>query len=215
MWERLVAGSAAGVSSQSAIYPLDYTKTRIAVAATGHYKGIVDCVVRTVREDGALALYKGLGPALAGIVPAVGIDLALYSKFKDMYVKLAMQRQLPLNPSGFESGRPTQRERRDPREPGVLVSMACGAVSSIIGGLCSYPLALVRTKLVTQGMAADRPVLYTGAVDCLVKTFKTQGIPGLYRGQVPSMLKTVPSMTVAYGTFEIVKSQLVDVHAAD
>lgn len=39
-WERLVAGSCAGVTAQTAIYPMEMLKTRLALAATGTYNGI-------------------------------------------------------------------------------------------------------------------------------------------------------------------------------
>ena len=36
-------------------------------------------------------------------------------------------------------------------DPGILVLLACGTLSSTCGQLASYPLALVRTKLQAKG----------------------------------------------------------------
>ena len=37
-------------------------------------------------------------------------------------------------------------------DPGVMILLACGTVSSTCGQLASYPLALVRTKLQAGGV---------------------------------------------------------------
>ena len=37
-------------------------------------------------------------------------------------------------------------------DPGVMVLLACGTVSSTCGQLASYPLALIRTRLQAGGM---------------------------------------------------------------
>ncbi|VTJ90825.1 Hypothetical predicted protein, partial [Marmota monax] len=53
-------------------------KTRLAVANTGEYSGIVDCGMKLLKQEGIRALFKGYVPNLLGIVPYAGIDLAIY-----------------------------------------------------------------------------------------------------------------------------------------
>ena len=51
----------AGIAGAVASNPVDVLKTRM-MARKDAYKGTFDCLVSTVREDGAMALYKGFLP---------------------------------------------------------------------------------------------------------------------------------------------------------
>jgi len=192
--ERFGAGSMAGLTSQAVVYPLDIVKTRLAISPRGQYSGIGDCLAQTVRCEGIFAMYKGLGPALVGIVPAVGIDMAIYAHLKDNHraYRLEQSREDRGGMSGGES---------------VAVSLACGAMSSVCGACASYPLVVVRTRLMAQGMPG-RPVKYKGAVDCFRTIAQEEGLRGLYRGQVPSLMKTIPSVSIGYAVYDLAKAML-------
>lgn len=65
----LVAGTAAGVVCAAAVTPADVIKTRLQAQASRvpgegqvFYKGIPDCFVRTLSEEGPKALFKGVVP---------------------------------------------------------------------------------------------------------------------------------------------------------
>lgn len=60
------------------IYPLEITKTRLALAENKIYAGIFDCMRKIVKFEGFLSLYKGLNASLMGIIPYSSVDLALF-----------------------------------------------------------------------------------------------------------------------------------------
>lgn len=129
IYERFMAGAMAGGISQTVIYPLEVLKTRLALRKTGQYSGIGDAAKKIYMREGLRSFYKGYIPNILGIIPYAGIDLAVYETLKKKYLK---------NHPGNE-------------QPGIFLLLACGSASSTLGQVCSYPLALVRTRLQAQG----------------------------------------------------------------
>ncbi|XP_008457911.2 S-adenosylmethionine carrier 1, chloroplastic/mitochondrial isoform X2 [Cucumis melo] len=66
--ENAIIGAFAGALTGAITTPLDVIKTRLMVQGSANqYKGIVDCVQTIVREEGAPALLKGIGPRVLWI----------------------------------------------------------------------------------------------------------------------------------------------------
>lgn len=129
MSQRFCAGALAGGISQTAIYPLEVMKTRLALGKTGQYRGIIDAAFKIYRVEGLTSFYRGYIPNILGIIPYAGIDLTMYETLKKKYL---------MTHSTME-------------QPSVWLLLACGSASSTLGQVCSYPLALVRTRLQAQG----------------------------------------------------------------
>jgi len=127
--------------------PPQVAKTRLAVATPGTYEGLGHCLRSSVRAEGLGALYKGLGASLIGIIPFSAVDLALYNTFK---AELRYHRR---------------------SEPGTLTMLGCGALSSSLAQLATYPLALAKTRLQASGMPGF-VAQYDGLIDCLVDTVR-------------------------------------------
>ena len=164
--ERLLAGAFAGATSCVAIYPLEVAKTRLAVATPGTYDGIAHCMRMTVRAEGAGALYKGLGASLFGIMPFSAVDLALYNTFK------------------------AELRRHSRAEPSTLTMLGCGAASSSVAQLVTYPLALAKTRLQASGMPGF-DTRYNGLLSCLVDIVEHDG--GERRLHVPEAAAEMPA----------------------
>ena len=61
----VISGTAGGIASILAVHPLDTVRTRLQAAPAGAYRGAWHCARVTVRQEGPLALYKGLAWPLA------------------------------------------------------------------------------------------------------------------------------------------------------
>ncbi|CAM9862160.1 unnamed protein product [Chrysoparadoxa australica] len=185
MKERFAAGAIAGTVSTAVIYPLEITKTRLALARRGAYKGIGDCLMQISRTDGFTALYRGLNASILGIIPYSGVDLAMFYTLRQQWMNA--------HPEAEEG-------------PGVLVLLSFGAFSSTCGQLVAYPLQLVRTKLQAQGH--PNVPRYAGMLDCFTSTLKEQGMKGLYRGLGPNFIKGIPAIAVSYAVYEKSREKL-------
>jgi solute carrier family 25 phosphate transporter 23/24/25/41 len=85
--EKFIAGASAGAVSQALVYPLEITKTRLALSTTGEYNSIFSVVSQIMKDNnGIKGLYRGLVPSVLGIVPYAGIDLMVFFTLKERWV---------------------------------------------------------------------------------------------------------------------------------
>ncbi|KAJ7570236.1 hypothetical protein O6H91_01G111100 [Diphasiastrum complanatum] len=59
---KAISGSLGGLVEACCLQPIDVIKTRLQLDRSGYYKGIVDCGVKIVKDEGVRALWKGLTP---------------------------------------------------------------------------------------------------------------------------------------------------------
>ncbi|XP_015460327.3 calcium-binding mitochondrial carrier protein SCaMC-1 [Astyanax mexicanus] len=183
--ERFMAGSLAGATAQTAIYPMEVMKTRLTLRKTGQYSGMFDCAKKILKKEGVKAFYKGYVPNILGIIPYAGIDLAIYETLKNTWLSLYA---------------------KDTANPGVLVLLGCGTISSTCGQLASYPLALVRTRM--QAQASMEGAEQVSMSKLVRKILEKEGFFGLYRGILPNFMKVIPAVSISYVVYEYMKTGL-------
>jgi solute carrier family 25 oxoglutarate transporter 11 len=129
-----------------------------------NYKNVFDAFIRTSREEGVGALYKGLGPnILRGMSMNVGM-LACYDQAKEVVAKI-------LN---------------DPMENGVpalTTKMGSSAVAGFTAAFFSLPFDLIKSRLMAQRPDPETGKLpYKGISDCAIKIFRADGPAGFFAG---------------------------------
>uniref|UniRef100_K3Z5X6 Mitochondrial adenine nucleotide transporter ADNT1 n=3 Tax=Setaria TaxID=4554 RepID=K3Z5X6_SETIT len=199
---RLGAGACAGIIAMSATYPMDMVRGRITVQTDKspyQYRGMFHALGTVYREEGFRALYRGWLPSVIGVVPYVGLNFAVYESLKDWL--------LQTNPFGLANG----------NELHVVTRLGCGAVAGTIGQTVAYPLDVIRRRMQMVGWShADSIVTgqgkealqYNGMIDAFRKTVRHEGVGALYKGLVPNSVKVVPSIAIAFVTYEVVKDVL-------
>ncbi|KAF5911064.1 hypothetical protein HPG69_001029 [Diceros bicornis minor] len=139
-------------------------------------------VLKTRLAVGKTGQYSGIFNC---IIPYAGIDLAVYELLKSHWL---------------------DNFAKDSVNPGVMVLLGCGALSSTCGQLASYPLALVRTRMQAQAMLEGSPQL--NMVGLFRRIISKEGIPGLYRGITPNFMKVLPAVGISYVVYENMKQTL-------
>merc|ERR1711865_331148 len=79
----------------------------------------------------------------------------------------------------------------------VMKGLAYGAVASMIGDLVTMPVDVTKTRLQISGEGGKR--LYTGMVDCMMKTARAEGVPALWKGLEPALWRQCFYGSLRYG----------------
>mmetsp|Transcript_14761 Transcript_14761/g.24987 ORF Transcript_14761/g.24987 Transcript_14761/m.24987 type:complete len:320 (+) Transcript_14761:67-1026(+) len=87
-WQSMVSGFLAAFAGPIATGPFDVAKTRMMAQEKGmgtQYSGFFNCILTVAREEGPLALYRGLLPRLMRIPPGQAITWAVADQIIGLY----------------------------------------------------------------------------------------------------------------------------------
>uniref|UniRef100_A0A3P9JW18 Solute carrier family 25 member 32 n=1 Tax=Oryzias latipes TaxID=8090 RepID=A0A3P9JW18_ORYLA len=168
--ENLIAGLSGGVVSTLVLHPLDLVKIRFAVSdgleLRPQYRGIMHCMKSVWALEGLRGLYQGATPNIWGAGASWGLYFFFYNAIKG-YTK---------------EGRDTELSAAE-----HLVSAAQAGILTLS---ITNPIWVTKTQLILQYGSDPTSKQYKGMVDALVKIYRNEGVPGLYRGFVPGLFGT-------------------------
>jgi len=163
----LASGGAAGATSLCFVYPLDFARTRLGadVGKEGQrqYKGLLDCLSKTVKSDGVVGLYRGFGVSVQGII----IYRAAYFGFFD-----TAKGMLP-----------------DPKTTPLVVSWMIAQVVTTVSGIISYPFDTVRRRMMMQSGLSANERMYKSTMDCWGKIYRSEGGGAFFKGAFSNVLR--------------------------
>lgn len=170
------------VACSVAFVPGEVLKQRIqAGVSAGFLSGVRDAI----RANGIRGLYTGYRATLLRDVPYTMLEFGLYTQYKRLLRTIV------------------KRPKLRPQEEWVMGGLAGGCT-----GFLTTPLDLAKTRLMTQSSAAA--ARYTGVLDVLSRTARTEGVSGLFRGSSARVAWLVPFTAVFFGVHEASKRALRD-----
>ncbi|GAU92531.1 hypothetical protein RvY_04600-2 [Ramazzottius varieornatus] len=153
-----------------------------------HYRNILHAFYTVGKNEGLLALQKGLVPAIWYQMIMNGARLGAFQSFYN---------------AGLTKG-PDGRS-------GFLRSVVGGAFSGCVGAGLASPLYLVKTHLqaeAAQQIAVGHQHHHKSMTRALVNIYKDSGIPGLWRGVGGAIPRVAVGSASQLATFSMVKDWL-------
>ncbi|KAI9199835.1 mitochondrial carrier domain-containing protein [Polychytrium aggregatum] len=180
--KELFAGSVGGIFQVLVGQPFDTVKVRLQTQPD-QYGGMVDCVKKTLQNEGPLAFYKGTLTPLVGIGACVSVQFGALEAAKRYFVDHNKSRGLA-NPSDLNLGQ----------------LFLAGSCSGVANSVLSGPIEHIRTRLQVQPSGADR--LYAGPGDFIKKIYGQYGIAGIYKGQGITLVREFSGYGVYFMAYE-------------
>jgi len=136
------------------------SQSSIAVGTQHNIKSIPDAVKLIYREHGITGLWRGYPASLARVSVGSAVQLSSFSKIKDIIVRKQI----------FGDG-------------SIMVPVASSMCASIFVVVAMTPFDVVTTRMYNQGVdKSGRGLLYNHIGDVFVKIFRTEGVPGFFKG---------------------------------
>lgn len=163
---------AAGAVAGAVANPLDVVLVRMqatSVADRRGYRNVAHGLLSVVREEGALALWRGCGPTVLRASLVTASQIVSYRSAADVLRERAGLHGTPLH---------------------VCSGMASGTVAC----LATSPVDVVKTRIMRSRSAGA----YSGALDCVRQTLRTEGPPAFYKGLSATFARLWPHTVMVW-----------------
>ena len=184
----LFAGGMSGALTYTIVSPLERAKILLQVQGMrgGHkYGGVFSTIATIVREEGALALWKGNMANVARVVPAYSLKFMFNDRFNDLV-----------------------------RRPGQLRTqmsfgqdLAAGTLAGMFQMIITYPLETVKTRMTLSRELAGG-ASYLGVLDCFRTTVRVEGVGALYKGFGVAVISGAPYVGLQMSCYKLIQSVL-------
>ncbi|XP_017157184.1 mitochondrial glutamate carrier 1 [Poecilia reticulata] len=180
---KLINGGVAGLVGVTCVFPIDLAKTRLQnQQGVQVYKGMFDCLTKTVRAEGYFGCYRGAAVNLTLVTPEKAIKLAANDVFRQ---KLSKDGHLPLWGE-------------------VLAGCGAGTCQVVV----TTPMEMLKIQLQDAGRLGEAFRIFPeseprspSATGITAHLLKTRGLAGLYRGAGATLMRDVPFSMIYFPLF--------------
>ncbi|CAH8633633.1 unnamed protein product [Schistosoma margrebowiei] len=191
--ENFLLSGAAAVIAKTAAAPIERVKLLVQnqdeMIKQGRldkpYTGVIDCTVRTFRQEGILPFWRGNLPNCLRYFPTQALNFAFKDKVKSAF----------------------KQNKDDPYVVAFYKNVVSGGAAGALSLVFVYSLDYARTRLANDNKSAKKGGTreFNGLVDVYAKTYKSDGIAGLYRGFVISCVGIIVYRGFYFGLYDTLK----------
>merc|ERR1711988_1653888 len=190
----MLSGVAAGVSKTAAA-PIERVKLLVQnqdeMIKQGRldkpYSGVVDCVQRTLRTEGVIPFWRGNLANVLRYFPTQALNFAFKDTIKCIF----------------------KTPKDAPQWQKFGTNILSGGVAGSMSLTFVYSLDYARTRLANDAKGKGGERQFNGLIDVYVKTLKTDGIQGLYRGFAISCVGIFIYRGMYFGLYDSLKPILL------
>lgn len=192
LWVPVVAGGTSRMIAATVISPLEMIRTKMQSKKLS-YRQMGDAIKSTVRRDGVLSLWRGLGPTILRDVPFSSIYWFNYEFYKSTF---------------------------NQPHPQFTFSLLAGAASGTVAAIITLPFDVVKTHRQIEigegeilATASDKKSRRTHSI--MRKIYAEGGLRGLFAGIVPRIIKVAPACAIMISTYEFGKSFFIQYNQSE
>ncbi|KAL6933679.1 probable Mitochondrial oxaloacetate transport protein [Hanseniaspora guilliermondii] len=166
------SGAISGIAGAIVGSPLYLVKTRmqsysshIQIGQQTHYKSFIDGLTQIYKKEGGImGLFKGVDAAILRTGAGSAVQLPIYNTAKSFLVNGGLMKE------------------------GTALHLTASLISGIGVGIVMNPWDVILTRVYNQ----QGHSYYTGPIDCMKKTIKSEGVMALYKGFGAQLFRIAP-----------------------
>lgn len=196
-YEDFLLGGVSATISKTAAAPLERVKLLVQnqgeMLKTGRlatpYKGIGDCFVRVAKEEGIASFWRGNTANIIRYFPTQALNIAFKERIKTAFAV---------------------NKEKEGYAKWFVANIASGGIAGALSQVFVYSIDYARTRLASDAKSSTNggERQYKGLIDVYKKTYKADGIRGLYRGFTVSCVGIMVYRGLYFGLYDSLKPVL-------
>lgn len=143
-----------------------------------NYKHAIDGIVRITKDEGANALFRGLGPNINRAILMTSSQCVSYDLFKNVI----------LNHTSMKDG--------------ITLHLTSSVLAGLVATTVCSPVDVIKTRIMSASTTDHR----MSATQIMKQMFKSEGIPSFFKGWTPAFIRLGPQTIITFVVLEQFKT---------